>query len=874
MKLFKHALVFLCILSLLLVTFVSCGEKDSLRLSADKTTAKHGEVVIFSTVHVTKKGEALTDAATYEITAGAESATLDGNKLTIGATAVDGTTITVVAKMDGLISNAITVTVDIPENNISISADKSTALRGEIVTVTVDLTENGQAIAADDAVLTITKGAEAATLVGTKLTIAQDAAHGTEIELSATYKELISNTVTVTVNVPVTGITVSASKSFVPGGSYANLQKALSPAGAVGTVEWIITEGVSLCAVSGDVLIVNADAADGSTIKLKAKCGDVLSNELTFTVGEEEESFLLLLSQNALTVDRNGTSATLLDVEILNSKLQAVNDRNVTFELVSGSEFLALVPDGNVCSFTALGHGEAVLRVTLAGTNISKTATVKVIVPPDAVKLPEVFTERQNLTYNISMIDPGTGLADRLPFDATTLGTNVCTTLKYSFTHEDGSTGDEVATWADGKITFKKQGRVTVTVSSDSGSRNEVSASYSFYVNNGYNVSDYAELKTLLESNAYNGEIVNIVVTEKPVGAGSYTYGYDLVPSTALKPVAEQAWQDVLWHSHINVFNKNVHINGNRHKIDGSQLRVVPKTEIDALNNQGYNFFNTGALLVISPDAADPMQVAGRQHIAKIFDLEVVGNTPVDFSGDLSGHRPIGSYNAGIQIGSVDYDVVYHLEMSNVTASRCNVGLRFRNTVSDSTVDGITVYNCFSNGIETEGSIITFGDMTFGKCGAAGLEMVPSNSDQAGDGLNQKQKITFAGVIDTTQNLNNGNTIYLSQYGAGGLTVPTILQGVLAPYQANPTGLSHMMNAKGEFGFVTFIFHDFTKGVVNASEAAYPGYQQGGIINANDLPTDGSIDTTHEYILLEIKLADYGLDLGYALLYNHNYVAD
>lgn len=873
MKILRNTLLLLLTLSLLLVAFAACGEKESLRLSADKTTAKHGEVVVFSTVHVTKKGEAATDAATYEITAGAESATLEGNKLTISATAADGATITVVSKMNGMTSNEITVTVVIPENSISISVDKPTAQRNETVTVTVDLKENGQSIAADEAELSITEGADAATLVGTQLTIKADAANGTVIKLSATYKELTSNTVTVTVSVPVTGITASAPKSFVPSGSFINLAATLSPVGAVGTVEWVITEGASLCTVSGNALMVNPDAEDGQTIKVKAKCGTVESNELVFTVGEEEETFALMLSQSTLIVDRNGATATVLAVEVLNSKLQPVTDRGVSFELISGENLVTLSPNGNTCSFTALGHGDATLRVSLNGTNISKTASIKAIVPPDAVTLPAVFAERQSLIYDISMVDPGTNLADRLPFVAGVVGTNVCTKLKYSFTHADGTTGDEVATWADGKITFYKQGRVTVTVSSDSGSRNEVVASYSFNVNKGYNVSTYGELKALLESPAYSGEIINIVVTEKPVGAGNYVYGYDLVPDAALKAEGDQTWQDVLQKSSINAANKNVYLNGNNHKIDGSKLRVISKAELDTLNGQGYNFSNITALLAIMPEAQDPMQVAGRQHSVKIYNLEVVGNTPIDFAGDLNGYRPLGCYNTGIQIGSVDYQVVYHLQMSGVTASRCNVGLRFRRTVSDSTVDNLSVYNCFSNGIEVEASIMTFGDITFGKCGAAGIEMVPSYSTAAGDAMNQVQKITFAGVIDTTQNLNNGQTKYLTEYGAGGMTVPMILQGVLTSYQ-DPTVLSHMMNEQGEFGFVTFIFHDFERTMPNSSVAVYPGYQQGGIINAKDLPTDGSVDTTHEYIYLEVKIAEYSLDLGYALLYNHNYVAN
>ena len=864
MKIIKNALVLLCLMSILIPTLVSCsGEIESLRLAADKTTAKPGETVIFNTTHVTKKGEALTDAAIYEITAGGEHATLDGNKLAIPENAKDGSVITVVAKMGEMVSNEVSVMVRIPRNTISISSDKATAQRGEIVTVTITLTEDGNEISADDAVLEFIKGAEAATLVGTKLTIKDDATSGTEIELVAKYKDLTSNTVKVSISVPVVGITASASKSFVPAGSFVTLQKTLSPADAAASVEWIVTEGAGLCTVSGDILAVNADAANGSTIKLVAKCGDVTSNELTFTVGEETETFLLLLSQNALTVDRNGAADVLLDVEVLDSKLQSVTDRNVSFEIISGSEYLAITPSGNACYFTALGHGEAIVRVNLPGTNISKTASVKVIVPPDSLKLPDMFIERLGLDYNFSMINPGTNRADRLDFSTSTVGTNICTTLKYSFTHEDGSTGDSVATWADGKITFKKTGRVTVTVSSDSGSRNEVSVSYSFNVNHGYNVRNYTELKNLLESDSYNGEIVNIVVTSKPTGATSYKYGYDLVPPAALKKASAQTWQDVLRNSTIYAKNKNVHINGNRHKIDGSQLRVISGEELDKLNNQGYSLSYIDALLRICPEAADATQLAGRQHFVKIFDFEVIGNTPIDFNGDLDGKVPRGSYNTGIYIGSANYQVVYHLEMANITASRCHVGLRFRRTVSDSTVDNIKVYNCFSNGIEAEASIMTFGDMTFGKCGAAGIEMVPSNSAGAGDSMNQTQTITFAGVIDAKDNLNNGTTSYFQHLE---LPVTQIITGVVSQYQG--TAISHMMNDKNEFNFVTFIFNDLATGSPNRSQATYPAYQNGGIINANDLPSDG-YDTQHEYIRLEINYA--GQPVGYALLYNHHY---
>ena len=188
MKILRNTLVLLLMISTLVFSLASCGETESLRLAADKTTAKPGEVVILNTTHVTKKGEVLIDDVTYEITAGSEFATLAGNKLTISPEAADGSVVSVVSKKGDLVSNQLNVTVKIPESKLSISADKSVAQRGEVVTVNVNLTEGGTALDAANATLTITKGADAATLVGTKLTINSDAVNGTEIEVVATYK--------------------------------------------------------------------------------------------------------------------------------------------------------------------------------------------------------------------------------------------------------------------------------------------------------------------------------------------------------------------------------------------------------------------------------------------------------------------------------------------------------------------------------------------------------------------------------------------------------------------------------------------------------------------------------------------------------------
>ncbi|MBO7196478.1 MAG: hypothetical protein J6V80_04015 [Clostridia bacterium] len=108
---------------------------------------------------------------------------------------------------------------------------------------------------------------------------------------------------------------------------------------------------------------------------------------------------------------------------------------------------------------------------------------------------------------------------------------------------------------------------------------------------------------------------------------------------------------------------------------------------------------------------------------------------------------------------------------------------------------------------------------------------------------------------------------------AGQFTVPVILQAAFTDQanQLNNAQIAHFVNASGQIGYVTFKFHDVDTGTPNISDIIYPGFQSGGIINARDLPNDGSIDTTHEYIELDVVVAGLG-NAGKAYFYNHNYI--
>ena len=82
--------------------------------------------------------------------------------------------------------------------------------------------------------------------------------------------------------------------------------------------------------------------------------------------------------------------------------------------------------------------------------------------------------------------------------------------------------------------------------------------------------------------------------------------------------------------------------------------------------------------------------------------------------------------------------------------------------------------------------------------------------------------------------------------------------------------VNHVRNENGEFIFVALIFANTTTLEPNTTVVSYPAYQEGGIINIADLPTDGSVDTTHQFIRMPIYITETKT-AGSALFYNMNY---
>ena len=746
-----------------------------------------------------------------------------------------------------------------------LEADKTTVNPGKTVTFSSVLKDGEEVSTPNNTTYSITEGADYATISGNTLTVNENVPNNAEIKVVAKSGDVTSNTVVVTVVKPLSALNISADKSGeVDRGTFINLSVTKTPDYSEGTVSWVVE----------NKLFINGDAIGGTVIKVKAVCGTVESNVLTFTVKLNQQelnnsSYIVVFDDESVVLDKNGLSSPTLNVTVYNGNYEEVTDQIIDYVVLEGDEFLSISQDGNACALTAIGHGTATVKATIRGTSIAETATVNVIVPPTAINLPEVLRERPNHNYSFSAKNPSTNEAYTLPFETTVVGDNVCTDTTVSFTHADGTTGDSVATYANSSITFLKEGLVTVTVTSNSGSRYETSVSYTFDVNNGYNVSTFEELVAIANDPAYTGSLpINLVVTKKPVGADK-TYGYDLVPATALLAKADQSFGDVIdVKNTVRFINKGVIINGNFHKIDASELRVPTSEEI---TTNGGSWGEHNALVEIFPAVRD--NASSTAYKVELYNLTVIGNCPIDF--ETTSHKPGGVYNRGIMIGSLNdgaYPANYYLTAKNVQAEAFRAGMRLLHIV-DGRMDNTKVDNCFGNGLEIGGSILTLNNTTYGACGATGIEIVPEQSNMAGLNRNMNQQVTYAGSVELTF-LNNfyNPTKYMQNYKAvGDYTVPIILNAAITDPANALTNkqVEHFMNTEGFVGFVTFKFHDIGSGTPNTSEIIYPGFQAGGIINARDLPTDG-VDTTHEYIELDVVVTGLG-NAGKAYFYNLNY---
>lgn len=863
------------------------------------------------TVNATPTGASL-EAISWVVSEGADYATVAGNTLYIAANTPAGTVVKLCAASGSVTSNVISYTVGVPLESIEIAMSGSTNIDPDgSKVISAALTP---ANASDtDITWVISEGSEYAGIVNGVITVNPDAPIGAIVSFYAQIGEVKSNSISITVGTPIVGIEISAigSSVIVKGNSVA-LAVAVSPSNASASlINWQITEGSEYASVLNNVLTVSGSADTGATVKLKAVFGSVESNELVFTVAATQDeinksTYYIDLQQSSVTVDKKGGSTPVVIGGVIDGNLDAVTGVNLVYTVTEGAEYVSIEQDGNNCYFTALGHGNATVTVSIPDHGVSESISVKTIVPPDAIDLPEVFKQRTDIEYAFSKVDPTTGNVETLAFLPTVRGSKVCTDYKITFTHTSGAASDDIAIYEDGKITFKMLGKVTATVESTSGSKVEARATFNFDINDGYNVESFVELYKVVGASWYNGQKINLVVLEKPKGYNSYEYGYDIVPPAALKDL-DAAYAHItdeneraalivyeimsghpygesngLGNNRIQAVNKSVWINGNNHKIDASQLRVYTKAEYDAY----YNKFNPSSYYpaMATLFSAEPYVSSGEDvegvtkgmaHNVNFYNIEVVGNCPVDYKGDKDTSTVIGCYRIGIKIGIESYTTDYYVDCNNLTATAFKDGIHLTGIVGNGKISNISAYNCYASGLVVSSSIVTLENMTFGKCGACAVEISPGDSDKAGVNENENSKLTFAGTVDAEDNLNAGDSLYFQNYTVQGYTVPQIVGYNIQDMATNDqVRLSHIMNARQQFVFISLVFADLNTFTPNKSEVLYPAYQAGGIIDIKDIPAD-TVDTTHEYITMEIKVPIEGVgSIGTAIFLNMNYTGE
>ncbi len=885
-------------------------EGINISINGNKTSIKPGFSVELRKEFIPTGAD--TTGFTWQIIKGDNQCKIVGDVLMVNENAPIGTEIKIKAVCGEKESNKIlSILVGVAVENVSISLDGSLNVNpGQSRPIIVEV---GPEEATDKTVTwNYTQGEEYFEISNNTLYVKDDAPLGSQISFTATAGNVTSSPINVTVGTLIEEITISAEEFSIVKGNKVELTAVVNPETAVEAFTWTITKGSEYATISKNgVLTILADAPTGETVKVKAVSGDTESNELVFTVEPTQEEindskFYLVLSNETVTVDARGSEAVTLSAKLYNYNREEVTNDDISFNITDGKDYLELIDQGSYCTFKANGHGVATVEVYVDGIEVdAETATINVIVPPDALNLPEVFALRPNYDYNFSMnkytyknnvIDNTE--KDALPFVATVKTTqsnpNPCTDVIYSFRHSDGSYGSDVAEWVDDKIIFNKTGKVTVTATSASGSRVEASVSYTFNINEGFNVYSFEEASNLLQQDYYNGQVVNFVALEVLTDGNGNEYKYQFVPKTALKSQETQTINDVIssYGNRIIAVNKSVHINGNNHKVNASNLRIATETEIAQIKNSGSVWENHGGLISAEPWTENPKdnQVVGN-FFANFYDLEVIANTSIDYENKETPGAFKGSYLAAINIGNGEHiDANYTVDVKNVTASGARDGIRLCNVVSG-TLDTAYTYNCYQNGLFVRSSRVKLSNLKFGACGAVGIELAPEDSNKAGVNNDLNQLITFEGTIDTTGNIQPPNTNYLKYYMGG--AVPTLINASVIFNGLNDNQTAHILKREKildengqhvidpntkmpaydmqELCLVTFILENAVTlpPQPNYSQAEYATYQAGGIIDATSLPTSG-IDTTHQFIRLTVYQGE-NQPLGHALMYNLNY---
>ena len=294
------------------------------------------------------------------------------------------------------------------KQKLVLSADKQIAYRGEVVTCVAVLEEDGKNKSSDSITYEIVSGQSSATIVDNKLTVSLDAQPGDVIKVVAKLNNLVSNEVEIVISVPLSDITISANGiTNITAGDSVRLTKTLNPTVSDVSdedVRWVVVQGEDICTITEDEIRVNSNVSTGEIIKVKAVCGTLESNVLTFVVGYPLESINI-----SILGSTNIPNGQTRPISITLSPSNATNANNISWEFIEGEDLCVIMngfiyinedaPVGSIIRFKAVSGniksdvvsivvGTPIQTITLSATGLedgavtSRTVNIKVGVEP------------------------------------------------------------------------------------------------------------------------------------------------------------------------------------------------------------------------------------------------------------------------------------------------------------------------------------------------------------------------------------------------------------------------------------------------------------------------------------------------------------
>ena len=767
-----------------------------------------------------------------ELKDGVNTATHDGDIVTVTATATGNTELTSVVNLTIKQYSGDEVLISIAAQGAATQLE-----RHESITIVPTLT-NAET---SDVTYHVTGSADI-TSAGV-LTVSDTAAVGSTISVYAIAKGVVSNTLVFSVkDTTPADIQLSANKSYLKTGETVSFSAEFVPTYTTLTdFSLSITSGMDIAEICPSDLhsIQLKEGVDhldyvglDKTITVEATSASAnIKDEVVINVGLESAS--LNVHPVVVLVGRDDTDNLLLNVDVYDETGHLIDVENSRFSF-SSSNTGAVEVEASTGRLIPVGHGTSTVTVTFGDLD-TKTANITVLVPPTDMDL-----TGYNNTILRNGLHTGRGEANKIdsPFvasrdDAYTFSQNI----DYKFTMydelelpvADRTPSENIGSVVNGKIIFGNSvsGKVVVTATSNSTIGSEKATGYEatkdmiFNVNAGKNVytqgqAYFALRHAELEGINFMNDIYLDHVIEEVEGEDTFQSYY-------------------VWNEHhesykgFRSFGDKI-IQGNGVKISLEDLPIANNRSEDisqtAYEGPGvfefypYDFDDS----IFDPENAigdlDHDIICHPYHV-EMYDLSIIGN--VNVTGEYVGNRPASEYSevdmkekrfvrtykhalnvgyknnaAGFMTLSGNVSTRFYQACANayidapifknISIQGFDTGATFLHVVNGY-VENLHVSDCYEHGIETNQCIMEFHDTSFGQVGGFGIEVAPHGVDTsnapdykwcvAGKNYDQKPRIVMSGSISST-NLNNGDdTPHMSTYKVKGYTITQVIQAVI-----------------------------------------------------------------------------------------------